>query len=232
MLKKVIIIWIGMILLWIDIRLDGLIFYPAFEPFDAAAPLTVEMIIGHLIGDSMKIDIFSDIIGCLLILSPASAIVNKNMKLLAEAERERGKLPLVYKLMKKNKRAFRAFVLGLLTLILYVGYQLMPFVLNGENRYQVGYFWYLIVIFFKCLTFIQAGLICCDAQESIQNHMWNNVVGIFILLSAFAGFVRGMSYFYNLPGTTAIYYTVQCFFGALATIMYWRHWDDIRETGA
>lgn len=227
MLKKIIIIWIGMIFLLLDTKLDGLIFYPAFEPFEAAAPDTVDMIIGHLIGDSVKIDIFSDFIGCLLILIPASAIVNKNMKLLAEAEQEQGKLPVVYKLMKKNNRAFRAFVLGLLTLILYTGYQLMPFVLNGEQRYQIGYFWYIILIFFKCLTFIQAGLICCDAQESVQNHMWNNVVTIFILLSAFAGFVRAMSYFYNLPGTTAIYYTVQLFFGVLSTIMYWMHWDDI-----
>ncbi len=232
MLKKMIVIWIGMIFLLLDTKLDGIIPYPAFEPFENSAPETVDMIIGHLIGDSVKIDLFSDIIGALLILISASAIVKQNMKLLTAAEQERGKLPLVYKLMKKNRRAFRAFVLGILTLILYSGYQLMPFVLNGEPRYQIGYFWYIIVIFLKCLTFIEAGLMCCDAQESVQNHMYNNVVTIFVLLSAFAGFVRAMSYFYNLPGTTAAYYAVQIFFGAIAAVMYWRHWDDIREGAA
>lgn len=200
--KKIVSIWIGMLFLLLDTKLGGLIFYPTYEPFATPAPDTVDMIIGHLIGDSVKIDIFSDIIGCLLILIPVSMIVGKNLK---------------------KRRKFLTLVFGSLTLILYIGYQLMPFVLNGEPRYQAGYFWYIILSLFKAVTFIHAGLICCELQESTQSHMQNNLAAIFIILSAFAGFVRAMSYFYELTGGYGVYYAVQIFFGLLATVIYWKH---------
>ncbi len=209
--KKIISIWIGMLFLLLDTKLSGLILYPPYEPFATPAPDTVDMIIGHLIGDSVKIDIFSDIIGCLLILIPVGMIVAKNLK---------------------QRRKFLTLTFGSLTLILYIGYQLMPFILNGEPRYQAAYFWYIILVLFKAVTFIHAGLICCELQESTQSHMQNNLAAIFIILSAFAGFVRAMSYFYELPGGYVIYYAVQIFFGLLATVIYWKHQNYSKKEAA
>ncbi len=222
MRKKTIFIWIGMLFLLLDTKLSGLIYYPPYEPFPTPAPDTVDMIIGHLIGDSMKIDIFSDIIGCLLILIPVSMIISQKMKLPDKSNQMQEKRSLIY-VIKKTRREFRALVFGSLTLILYIGYQLMPFVLNGEPRYQAAYFWYIILVLFKAVTFIHAGLICCELQESTQSHIQNNLAAIFIILSAFAGFVRAMSYFYELTGGYGIYYAVQIFFGLLATVIYWKH---------
>lgn len=209
--KKIISIWIGMLFLLLDTKLSGLILYPPYEPFATPAPDTVDMIIGHLIGDSVKIDIFSDIIGCLLILIPVSMIVGKNLK---------------------KRRKFLTLIFGSLTLILYIGYQLMPFVLNSEPRYQAAYFWYIILVLFKAVTFIHAGLICCELQESTQSHMQNNLAAIFIILSAFAGFIRAMSYFYELTGGYGIYYAVQIFFGLLATVIYWKHQNYSKKEAA
>lgn len=228
MLKKTIIIWIGMLFLLLDTKLSGLIFYPPYEPFPTAAPDTVDMIIGHLIGDSVKIDIFSDIIGCLLILIPVGMIMRKKLKPPAESNQMQEKRSPVY-VIKKTRREFRTLVFGSFMLILYIGYQFMPFVLNGEPRYRTGYFWYIILVLFKAVTFIHAGLICCELQESTQSHMQNNLAAILIILSAFAGFVRAMSYFYELPGAYGIYYAVQIFFGLLATVVYWKHQNHIKK---
>lgn len=209
--KKIISIWIGMLFLLLDTKLSGLILYPPYEPFATPAPDTVDMIIGHLIGDSVKIDIFSDIIGCFFILIPVSMIVGKSLK---------------------KRRKLLTLTFGSLTLILYIGYQLMPFVLNGEPRYQAAYFWYIILVLFKAVTFIHAGLICCELQESTQSHMQNNLAAIFIILSAFAGFIRAMSYFYELTGACGIYYAVQIFFGLLATVIYWKHQNYSKKEAA
>lgn len=228
MRKKTILIWIGMLFLLFDTKLSGLIYYPPYVPFPTPAPDTVDMIIGHLIGDSVKIDIFSDIIGCLLILIPVSMIICKKMKLRDESNQMQEKRSLIY-VIKKTRREFRTLVFGSLTLILYIGYQIMPFVLNGEPRYQTAYFLYIILVLFKAVTFIHAGLICCELQENTQSHMQNNLAAIFIILSAFAGFVRAMSYFYELTGGYGIYYAVQIFFGLLATVIYWKHQNHIKK---
>lgn len=226
--KKILFIWIGMLFLLLDTKLSGIIFYPPYEPFVTGAPETVNMIINHLIGDSVKIDIFSDIIGCLLILIPVGMILGRGMKISDGTNQVQENRSFI-RAIKEKKRESRAIISGILTLILYIGYQLMPFALNGAARYQAGYFWYIILVLLKNLTFINAGLICCEVQENTRNHSWNSVVAIFILLSAFTGFVRAMTYFYDLTVAYGIYYTVQIFFGLLATVMYWKHHNYIKE---
>lgn len=206
--KKPILIWIGMLFLLIDTRITGLIFYPAFEPFDTPAPISVDLIIRHLIGDSVSIDVFSDFIGYLLIMIVTCKIVNE------------------------NKKAFGAFALSLLSMILYAANLAMPFFLNGEARYNVGFFLYLIYILLQCVTTIQAGFVCCQMTECLENHAWNCVVEIFVMLSAFAGLIRGMSYFYDLPRTTLLYYGLEIFFAVVYTVMYWKRRAFATRAGA
>ena len=107
-MKKAVLLWVALLFLTIDTRIAGLIPYPEYIPFDTPAPETVDMIIGHLIGDSVHIDIFTDIIGYLLILYVSCKVVNENTK------------------------AFRAFGLSVLSLLLYLANLGMPFVRNGK----------------------------------------------------------------------------------------------------
>lgn len=207
-MKKIIIVWIGLLFLLIDTRITGIIPYPAFEPFDTPAPETVDMIVGHLIGDSVPIDLFSDIIGYILIMGVASKIVNE------------------------NKKAFGAFALCFLSLALYAANLVMPFFLNGETRYTVGFFLYLVWLFAECFATIQVGFMCCREAECLENHAWNNVVAIFVMLSSFAGLIRGMSHFYNFPGTALVYYIVQIFFTVVYTLMFWKRRSYVMEKEA
>ncbi|MGN0403543.1 MAG: hypothetical protein ACI4HQ_14965 [Acetatifactor sp.] len=196
-MKKALLLWIALLFLTIDTRITGWIFYPEYVPFDTPAPETVDMIIGHLIGDSAHIDIFSDIIGYLLIIYVACKVVNE------------------------NKKAFRAFCLSILAVILYVANWAMPFFLNGEARYTMGFFLYIIYSLLKSFAAIQAGFTLCEMSECIENHAWTNVVAIFIMLAFISGFIRSMSLFYQLPRLTVTYYGVQIFFTLLYSLMIW-----------
>lgn len=206
-MKKVIGIWIGMMLLVFDTSITGILFFPEYVPFDTPAPETVDMIIGHLIGDSAHIDLFSDLIAYVLIIGIACRIVNE------------------------NKKAFAAFCLGILSLLLYVANWGMPFVLNGEARYTAGFFLYIAYNLLRCVTTIQAGFLCCEMAECLENHSWNSVVAIFVMLASFAGFIRGMSHFYDMPKLTYIYFGIQVFFTLVYTVMFWkrRHFVQAEE---
>lgn len=204
-MKKAVLLWVALLFLTIDTRIEGLIPYPEYIPFDTPAPETVDMIIGHLIGDSVHIDIFTDIIGYLLILYVSCKVVNENTK------------------------AFRAFGLSVLSLLLYLANLGMPFVLNGEARYTTGFFLYIAYTLLKTFTAVQCGFILCDMSECIENHAWINVVAIFIMLAFISGFIRSMSLFYNLPRLTVTYYTVQAFFTLLYSVMLWLRRSYFRE---
>ena len=201
-MKKAVLLWVALLFLTIDTRIAGLIPYPEYIPFDTPAPETVDMIIGHLIGDSVHIDIFTDIIGYLLILYVSCKVVNENTK------------------------AFRAFGLSVLSLLLYLANLGMPFVLNG---YTTGFFLYIAYTLLKTFTAVQCGFILCDMSECIENHAWINVVAIFIMLAFISGFIRSMSLFYNLPRLTVTYYTVQAFFTLLYSVMLWLRRSYFRE---
>lgn len=203
-MKKVIVIWAALIFLLIDTRITGVIKYPEYIPFDSPAINTVNMVIGHLIGDSAPLDLFSDAVGFLLILF----VMNR--------------------IMKESKKAFRAFAIAFLGLVMYIANWTMPFFLNGRERYAAGYFLYLAYQLVKCFATIQAGLVCCEMAESQENHARNNVVAIFLILAAATGFIRGCCFFYELRKTMIVYYGIQIFFTVLYSWVYWKGRDRIR----
>ena len=63
-------IWsfIGLILVFVNIRIPTGIKYPVFVPFETEAPKTVSMVIDRLIGNDFCIDLFSDIIGLIILI--------------------------------------------------------------------------------------------------------------------------------------------------------------------
>lgn len=184
-------ILIGMIFLLIDVKLTGIIPYPEFEEFPAIAEKTADMIINHVVGDSLPIDVFSDVAGYIIIIVVCAKVVNKNDK------------------------AFRCFCLGILALGFYLFHNFMPFFFNGEARYNIASFSYIAMLLIKCVAFIQAGLVCTQTTECVENHAANLVTEIFFMLAAFCGFIRGMAFFYNLPRTMYFFYGIQCFFAII-----------------
>ena len=78
------ILFLAVLLLAVDIRLP-LMPYPAFEPFVTEAPQTVDLVINHVIGHQLMLDLFSDLLGYLLLavscvmLGPANKHFFRNL---------------------------------------------------------------------------------------------------------------------------------------------------------
>ena len=66
MKKKYYVLYLGVIFLMLDIMIKVFPF-PAFEEFFTLAPETVDMVINHVVGDRMRLDVASDFIGLILI---------------------------------------------------------------------------------------------------------------------------------------------------------------------
>ena len=65
-MKKYTVLLVAILLLILDIRIPTAE-YPAFEAFKTEAPETVDLIIRHVVGSSLRIDLLSDAAGYFLI---------------------------------------------------------------------------------------------------------------------------------------------------------------------
>lgn len=192
---EIIALLIAMLLLIFNVYIGGFS-YPDYEEFVAQAEKTVDMIINHVIGPQVRIDIFSNVVAYIIIIVVCTRIVNKNNK------------------------AFRGFCLAILSLAVYLFNMFMPFFFNGELRYNIGFFSYIAMILIECVTFIQVGLICTECTECVENHAANLVTEIFMMLTAFSGFIRGMAFFYDLPKIMYLFFGVQLFFAVVYHCVY------------
>lgn len=197
-MKKILLLWIGLLFLLINVNLNNIIIYPPFITYPTNAPDTLDMIINHVIGSSLRIDIFSDIIGYVLIIIAS------------------------YQLIASSPKFIKTIFLASLGILSYVVLQCMPFVLNGEERFQAGFVLYILYFFVKAFVTINAALTCCALCECIENRAWNSVVSIFVLLSAFSGIIYYFSFFYDFIITTYIYYALQIAFTALYSFLFWK----------
>ena len=80
-LAPYIILFLAVLLLAVDIRLPARD-YPAFESFPTEAPETVDLVINHVIGHHLMLDLLPDVLGYVLL--PVSNLkqghVNKHFK--------------------------------------------------------------------------------------------------------------------------------------------------------
>ncbi|MDE6674216.1 MAG: hypothetical protein K2K19_05300, partial [Acetatifactor sp.] len=113
------IVFLAVILLVIDIRIPVKP-YPTFEAFVTEAPETVDLVINHVIGHQLRLDLCSDILGYLLM---AAACIM---------------------LGRSNKHFVRLLPWTAISLGFYLCQQLMPFSLNGGMRFRAGYLLYFI----------------------------------------------------------------------------------------
>lgn len=194
------IIFLAVILLVIDIPIPTMA-YPAFEPFHTEAPLTVDLLINHVIGHYLRLDLLSDVLGYLL-LAAACIMLGPG-----------------------NKQFFRQLPWIAAGMGFYLCFHLMPFVLNGGRRYRAGYLLYFVACAFQILVLLRTMLHVCDGLETTENHGYNNLSIILMLISCFAGTISMASWFYDLPRLFLLYLVVQLIF---LGIFWYRVWHSRR----
>lgn len=195
------ILFLAVILLVIDIPIPA-IAYPAFEPFHTEAPLTVDLLINHVIGQQLRLDLLSDALGYLL-LAAACIMLGPG-----------------------NKQFYRQLPWIIAGLGFYLCLHLMPFSLNGGLRYRAGYLLYFVSGALQILVLVRSMLHVCDALETTENHGYNNLSIILMIISCFAGTVSMISWFYDLARLSLVYLIIQLIF---LGVFWYRVWCN-RQT--
>ncbi len=190
------IVFLAVILLVIDIRIPVKP-YPAFEVFVTEAPETVDLVINHVIGHQLRLDLCSDILGYLLM---AAACIM---------------------LGRSNKHFVRLLPWTAISLGFYLCQQLMPFSLNGGMRFRAGYLLYFISGILQVLLLLRAMLHICDGLETTENHSFNNLSIIFMIISCFAGMVSVLIWFFDLFWISLVYLVIQL---AFLGVFWYRIW--------
>lgn len=191
-------LFLAVVLLAVDIRIPFRE-YPAFEEFATEAPQTVNLVINHVIGHQLRLDLFSDVLGYLLL---AAACVMLGMK---------------------NKHFVRQLPWIAVSLGFYLCLQLMPFSLNGGMRFRAGYLLYFVSGVLQVLILLRAMLHVCDGLDTTENHSFNNLSIIFMIISCFAGMVSVLIWFFDLFWISLVYLVLQLIF---LGIFWYRIWSN------
>lgn len=191
------ILFVAVVLLAVDIRIP-VRDYPAFESFPTAAPETVDLVIGHVIGHQLMLDLLPDMLGYLLLA--VSCIM----------------------LGPDNRHFFKQLPWIAVSLGFYLCLQLMPFSLNGGMRYRAGYLLYFLSGILQVLVLMRTMLHVCDGLDTMENHRFNNVSIIFMIIGSFAGVVAVLVWFFDLGRIAWIYYILQLLFLGIFWYRIWR----------
>ena len=202
---------IGFLFLVIDTRIKAFA-YPAYIPFDTPAPKTVDMIINHVVTDHMNIDIFSDIIGYILVLLSAFGFKKEDWSTHSIDPEIRGRRQTALVGIKK------LIPWTIVALICCLATKLFPFFLNGSARYCTGYLIFYVYTFLKAITMIYTIIICTGFLENIKDHMFINTSTIFLLIGIGCYVVSAFVFFYDLGKTYYIYLGFAILFALLGVI--------------
>lgn len=191
-MKRYYLLFIAIVFLIIDIPIPT-IAYPAYEAFNTQAPQTVDLVINYVIGPRLKIDIFSDLVGYLLLAAASVMLSFRN-------------------------RRFRT-VLGwtVVSFGICVYQSVMPFLLNGSPRFRMGYLIYFVAAILETVTIFYAMYSLCFQLETLENHSYNNVTVMIAMVCAGVGFVSLATHFFHLTVISVIYYCLQI----IAAGVYW-----------
>lgn len=204
-MKKYVFWTLGLFLLIADVRI-GVMQYPAFISFRTEAPNTVDMVVRHVIGDRMMVDVLSDALGFIFMAIAAFMFISHISKDNNIAPEKSGKL------VKSMKLCRNWAIAGF---FIYIGEKIMPFFYNGNLRFRLGYALYFLLLVAEVTVFTTGSLTVCKMLDNLSNHTYNNVSTIFMMISIGSFTVARVLYFYELTIVFIVYY-VLCilFFGA------------------
>ena len=188
-------IWsfIGLILVFVNIWIPTGIKYPVFIPFETEAPGTVSMVIDRLIGNDFCIDIFSDIIGLIILI--VLCCIFKNQMTIHEKGRRTVWMQNVPFLI--------------LALAFDVVYKILPFYLNGNLRFRICYVMYFVMTMTKIFALFFYTRCFLDLKETYATHSATSLSWIFLAVSYFCGAIRYIMHFFDIPIIVYIYLAAQ-----------------------
>jgi len=190
------ILFLAVLLLTVDIRVPAWD-YPVFEVFPTEAPETVDLVVNHVIGHQLTLDLLPDVLGYLLLAVSC------------------------FMLGPENRHFFKQLPWIAVSLGFYLCRHLMPFSLNGGARFRAGYLLYFISDVLQVLILTRAMLHVCDGLNTTENHSYNNLSIIFMMIGSFAGVVSVLVWFYDLGWLSLIYFLAQLIF---LGIFWYRIW--------
>lgn len=185
-MKKYIILIVAVFLLILDVRIPT-VAYPAFETFKTEAPETLDLIINHVVGSRLRIDLFSDVAGYILIAVYA------------------------VKLIRQNEKYQKVLLWSAISLGIYIFQNIMPFILNGNERFRIGYMIYFLGVFLEAAVILKAVYPVCTKLDSVEYHGYNNMTIIILLISVGTGFISEALYFFDLIVLSVIYLVIALF---------------------
>lgn len=183
--------WTGILIAVLDIPLKTSIAYPAFIPFATEAPNTVDMVINQVIGPVLTLDLMPDMLAYILILVSITGL---------------GKVKGYF---------YRQIPLILLSMGISAADMMLPFTLNGNLRFRLGYLFYFLACLAKTITLFEYSFCYTRMEECRANHRDNTVTVILLMISFFTGFIHDVLAFYQLTISSYIYYAVH-----LSTLCY------------
>ncbi len=203
--SKYILMLLGVAMLVFDVRIPS-IFYPQFVEFRTEAPLTVSMVINHVIGNRMMIDIASDLVGFVAIVI-ASLRFLKDLK---EGEQTTKAVDITQaRLISRQKSGYMKTVFWSITgAVFYLAEKLMPFFLNGRSRFSGEYFLFYAVLALKTAVLVLVIRTVCLSLENLKTHMYVNTTAILMLIGAGCLVISRMSFFYEVMFGYYIYYVL------------------------
>lgn len=233
---------IGFLFLIIDIRI-GTIAFPAFEEFRAEAPETVEMVIGHVVTDHMLVDVVSDIAAFVLIAVAGGMIAKAGGKISQDGltpDQDSRRLPKAGRkgaedsemlskagrkgaedsemLPKAGRKGVKLCVVSMIGIVSYLAVNLMPFVLNGRERYSAGYLLFFVFLAFKTAVLVMTAKTLTEPLENLQTHIYVNTTTIFLLIAVGCFVVSRVVFFYDLMPGYWIYFGLSIVFMLLGLI--------------
>lgn len=176
--------WTGILIAVLDIPLKTSIAYPAFIPFSTEAPNTVDMVINQVIGPVFTLDLMPDMLAYILILIS------------------------IIGLGKVKGYFYRQIPLIVISMGISAANIMLPFYLNGNLRFRLGYLFYFLASLAKIIALFEYSFCYTRMEECRANHRDNTVTVIILMISFLTGFIHDVLSFYQLTISSYIYYAV------------------------
>ncbi len=192
-----ILIIIGLFFTGIDIHMATSITYPVYEKSDKLGSVIQTYITKYILNDHLTIDIFPDVIGCILLLIGISM------------------------LLKHSKKFIGGYFLILSTAVLSLAVRLLPFYLNGKVLIIAVLIAYALLVISELYMEFLIIYVAADISDALANQATNTRLKfgwwisvfcrIFIAFLTFVGHLNVMHYYLAVNIAAIVFYLYQMF---------------------
>lgn len=203
----------GLILLTFSVQIPIPVRYPEYVYSEFGTEIQ-KMVMEQVVGDRMKVDLFSDLLGLAFLIASAVGMFACNLSASQDFEKIEGDPDLLRakgiqvrseKLLKPNFRLFRGCLICVAGLVLYVIRMVVPFFANGVTLYGTEYGLNFAVALCICLGMLHSIFGFTAMCENPDNHRNNMLTEIWIVLTCICTFIYSMADFYQINSVRWIY---------------------------